>query len=676
MLALIGKYVFKFLFLIRIPEQIIMTDLISAYTFRFYLLLLLFFSGIWLSAQEKDTLRIAFDQILILNDTTYFGVNDSIVVIDEGSEYEIIKNFLVRNPSYYKRKPQKMESVKRLNDRYGRILMGQIYNKQEELPEEFNPSDNYYSRYNGRFIKDIQIERVAVLDGNVFDTSEVVMSTAGRFLNSTYSPTKERVIRNNLKFSKNEMVNARVFSDNERLLRELSYIEDARIQVIPDENSLDSVIVVVVVKDRYPFGIGGTIDDYNAFEAELYSRNFLGNGHNLGLTLEFDGSTDDKFGYGAYYGIGNMGGTFINGNIRLNKGVDRDIYQATLAKPFVTTYTKFGGEGIFEHLTEKAEEKSNAIDSFFSPNEKYTMNRIDLWVGYSFVFPVQERHPFLNIAGRFYLEDYTNVSEDFYEYNYSFHDNNLYLASLSFQQVSYIKTSKLFQYGTIEDVPVGFNLNLTGGWQRTSFVERPYAGARLNYALFSQTAGIFSVTADVGAFQYESDFEDLVSVLKLGYASPLIHVGALELRNLLQISYNAVYKPRYLIPILYTDYFTARSETDGFYGNENIAVNYHPIFYTNYNLYGFRFSVDPFMDIGKVNKAVYNDNHWDSYSVVGVNLSTKNESLIFPALHLQFAYYLNRISDEPRFRFKLVFKDIKLFKNFTELKPRIAEAIR
>ena len=78
--------------------------------------------------------------------------------------------------------------------------------------------------------------------------------------------------------------------------------------------------------------------------------------------------------------------------------------------------TKFGGEGIFEHLTEKAEEKSNAIDSFFSPNEKYTMNRIDLWVGYSFVFPVQERHPFLNIAGRFYLEDYTNVSEDFYEY--------------------------------------------------------------------------------------------------------------------------------------------------------------------------------------------------------------------------------------------------------------------
>jgi hypothetical protein len=43
---------------------------------------------------------------------------------------------------------------------------------------------------------------------------------------------------------------------------------------------------------------------------------------------------------------------------------------------------------------------------------------------------------------------------------------------------------------------------------------------------------------------------------------------------------------------------------------------------------------------------------------------------------MQLAYYVNAITQEPRFKFKLVFKDLRLFRDFTELKPRIAEAIR
>jgi hypothetical protein len=629
-----------------------------------------------LMGQEPNTIRIRFDQILVLPDTAYFGVNDSVIAVEKGTNYDLIKNFLVRKPSYYKRKPHKIESAKQLNDKYGRILMGQILNKQEELPEEFNPADNYYSIYQDRVVKSIQIERVAVLDGNVFDTLDVETSNAGRFLNSTYSPTKERVIRNNLKFKENDAVNPRIFSDNERLLRKLSYIEDARISIEPVGNSLDSVVVLVVVKDRFPMGIGGDINDYNAFEIEPYSRNFLGWGHSIGAIFEFDGSTDDKFGYGAYYGIDNIAGTFINGELRFNKGVDQDLFRISFAKPFATTYTRFGGEAIYEKYTEKVRERRFVIDSLYPSNATYSSNLLDIWMGYSFLFQHKSKHPFLNLAGRFYAEEFSDLPDKDLEYNYLFHDNRILIASLSFQQISYIKTSKLVQYGTIEDVPTGVNASLTGGWQHTSFVDRPYAGVRLNYALYFQNAGIFATTADFGLFHFQSDFEDVISTLKLAYASPLTDIGNFELRNLFQISYNAVYNPRYLIPVLYTNYLMAREGNDGFYGNENFVMNYHPIFYTRYNLWGFHFSVDPFIDIGWVNRAVFDENNWDAYSMLGFNLSTKNESLIIPAMHVQFAYYLNGIPDEPRFKFKLVFKDIKLFRGFTELKPRIAEAVR
>jgi hypothetical protein len=554
--------------------------------------------------------------------------------------------------------------------------MGQIYSKQEELPEEFNLADNYYSIYENRVVKSIQIERVAVLDGDVFDTLHVESSSAGRFLNSTYSPTKERVVRNNLKFKENDVVNPRIFSDNERLLRELSYIEDAIIRVLPVENTMDSVIVRVTVKDRYPIGFGGKINDYNAFELEPYSRNFMGWGHSIGAILEYDGSTDDKFGYGAYYGIDNLGGTFVNGELSFNRGVDKDLLELTLSKPFSTTYTRFGGEVIYKKRTEKVRERRYVVDSLYAPQEEYSSRLFDMWMGYSFLFQYKNKHPFINLAGRFYSEVFTELPDEDIEFNHLFHDNRIVLASLSYQQVSYVKTSKLVQYGTIEDVPTGINLNLTGGWQHTSYVDRPYVGARLNYALYFQNAGIFLTSADLGTFRYKSDFEDAISVLKLAYASPLSSIGNFELRNIFQLSYNAVYNPRYLIPVLYRDYFMAIEGLEGFHGNDNFVMNYHPIFYTNYNLWGFRFSFDPFIDIGWVNRPVYNENKWDAYSMLGINLSTKNESLIFPAMHLQLAYFVNDMPDEPRFKFKLVFKDIKLFRDFTELRPRIAQAIR
>ena len=123
----------------------VMVRLTGNITFGYGLFIVIFLLSYSLEGQEKDTVRIEFDQILLLSDTTFFGVNDSCVVLEKGAKYELTKNFLVRKPSYYAKRPYKIESAKRLTNKYGRLLMGQIYSKQEELPEEFNPSDNYFN---------------------------------------------------------------------------------------------------------------------------------------------------------------------------------------------------------------------------------------------------------------------------------------------------------------------------------------------------------------------------------------------------------------------------------------------------------------------------------------------------------------------------------------------------
>ena len=48
-------------------------------------------------------------------------------------------------------------------------------------------------------------------------------------------------------------------ADNERLLRELPFVDDARIIIVPaDSNFVD---VAVIVREKYPYGASVRIDD-------------------------------------------------------------------------------------------------------------------------------------------------------------------------------------------------------------------------------------------------------------------------------------------------------------------------------------------------------------------------------------------------------------------------------
>lgn len=622
-------------------------------------------------AQQRDTVEIAFNQLLLLPDTIYYGINDSLVVVDADSDYRLIKNFLVRKPAYYERKPHKKGSVTRLHGKYVRMLMGQIHTRKEDLPEDFNPADNYYTFFKDRVIKDIYIEGVPVLDGNLIDTSNAEISGFGRFLNSTYHPTRERIIRNNLTFQSNQKVNPRIFSDNERLLRNLSYIEDAKIKIEPVEGSTDSVNVIVVTKDKYPIGIGGDVNDYNHFEIEPYTRNFMGRGHNVGLLFQYNGSADEKLGYGAYYAIDNIGGAFVNTEVSFNQGIDRNFFRTEIEKPFLTTNTRFGGEVLYEKLEEKIWEKEGVIDSLYPDNTMYGVDVFDIWSGYSFLFRNDLTKPFLNIAGRFYVEKYEIGLESWHEINYPFHDKYLYLLSASLQKVSYIKTSKLLQFGTIEDVPVGLNLNTTIGWGHTTFYDRPYMGLRLNYSVYEQNTGIFYAAADIGGFRYQNKFEDAVIGFLFNYLSPLGSAGRFEWRNIFEVSYTSLYNPRYLIPVVFTNYELDLEEY-GYLGDANLEFRYKPVFYSPFDVGGFRFSFNPYVDLGWLRSPKSISGESDFYAMLGLSAGIKNESLIFPAMHVYLGYYVNELRNEPQFEFRIVFKDLKLFSEFTSLKPRLA----
>jgi hypothetical protein len=303
--------------------------------------------------------------------------------------------------------------------------------------------------------------------------------------------------------------------------------------------------------------------------------------------------------------------------------------------------------------------------------EHYTVQSVDLWLGYSIFLSQELTKPFLNVGARYFSDVYSERPEIGPETNFYFHDKHTYLGAMSYQQISFLETSKLLGFGSVEYVPKGFNLGLILGWQKTSYVNRPYAGFHVNYSALLKKAGMLSVLTEVGGYRRNSKVEDAVVDAKFNYFSPLISVSNLAFRNFLSFSFNTNVNPLYLNKITFDGGLHNLDEVEQ-YGNSTILVKYQPVFYTPYQWLGFNLTLNPYFHLGWIGESKIFDTQKYFYSILGLGASIKNESLIFPAMHLYAGYHPNNASGNSKFSFEIVFKDYKILNFFADLKPKTA----
>ncbi len=619
--------------------------------------------------QENDTIRLGANEILLLNDTIYYGHLDSFIILNKNTRYQIRENNFFREAQEDKQSAAN-DTATQLTNRFKKFIAEQIYATKEIIPKGFNPSDDYFKNYEGMIIKAIHYNQVKVLDGSVFDTT-YVSTGLGRFLNQIHAPTKKRVLKNNTRFEINQPINSRVFSDNERILRNLPYVEEAKIYVLPITDNSDSVNILVVTKDKYPIGVSGELKDYNYFEVEPYTRNFLGLGHRIGTNIIYKGDADQKLGIGVSYLADNILGTFTNGEIGYVNSHLKENFYTRFEKPFVSTDTRYGGALSYEYLSSSRITSHYLPDSLWENEDQFSAQSFNAWLGYSVFLSRDITKPFLNFAARYFSDVYSKRPEVDPETNFFFHDKRTWLGAVSYQRVSFLETSKLFNFGTIEYVPEGFNLGATLGWQRTSFVERPYAGLHVNYSTLLKKKGILLFQTEAGGYNRKSKIEDGVINVNVHYLSPLLPLAGAEMRHLLSFSYNTNINPLYLNKFTFARDMHGLDNIEDF-GNSTLLVKYQPVIYIPHELYGFNFTINPFVDLGWIDDSNWEIGQKNIHTVVGLGASVKNESLIFPALHVYAGYHPQSVAGQSRFMFEFVFRDYKILNFFAEFKPKTA----
>lgn len=507
-------------------------------------------------------------------------------------------------------------------------------------------SEKALEPYEGKVIRTIYVESMGF--EQVFtDSNSRIKYWGTRLLNQVHTDTREWVIRNNLFIKKNDKFSAYKVSDNERHLRSLGFIQDARIVIMPSESGSDSVDLLVITKDV--FSLSGIVDaDATTARVRAGDDNLFGWGQSLRATMLYDLNRNPRTGYEVRYSKNNICGTFVNADIgysMVNNGVHVGIEQEDasylrLSRPLISPYSHLvGGLELSSNTSVNTYGKSDSL--FYS----YHYNYYNAWAGY-------------NLANHRFLEKYTRYRKrEFLALRYMnthfsslpfqvgekfdplYNNKQAILGSLTLFEEDFYKTSYIYGFGTTEDVPIGYNINATSGWYRQNNLNRAYAGISLNYFEARPNGYFAQYYLRFGTF-FNKGPEDITFLAGIDAYSPLVGIARTKMRQFVRVSYSRLDRRLTYAPLKIDNTFGIRDfNSDSLWGKERINLNTDLVLYTRYKIFGFRMAPFLYSDFVWLRPEPGTGGKPHIYTGIGGGLRIRNDNFVFGTIEARCIYF-------------------------------------
>ena len=531
----------------------------------------------------------------------------------------------------------------------------------------FNKSFEEYTLYSGKIIRRIRVVQVRLFSGSVNDTTDLIKDKKEGIINKIHYDTKVNVISKYLTFHVGEEFNPHHISDSERILRKLSFIEDSKIFAFTSKSDTAKVDVIVVTKDRFPWGFEVIPYSYNRLLTSVYNRNVLGNGWNFEFKYLYNGGFQQPNGVDTQIDFINIAGWFVDATLEYYYNAKEEGSRLYFSKPFITVETKYSGGLELENF----HSYQNYEDTLHIP---FTYNQEDIWLARQFSLSNKDRSKTLFIAGALGRKEFTRRPFIAADSNYFFYNTNAALGSIIYSKLDYYKSSLIYGFGITEDIPVGTRISITSGIAYDDFYRLNYYGFRAIHSMISSKRGYALFDFKWGALYERRDFQYGWTSLSGTYISPLNHKRKFSFRHFIQINYSQVFSP-------FKNYYLSLSGENGIHGLnlddlkgiKRAYFSYETVMFTPVNIFGFKVAMFGFGDLAYISngsKLISADN---LYSGVGIGWRIKNESLVFGAVQIQLAYYSRTIDGSGRMGFNVQTRVRRVVQDVYPVKPELLD---
>ncbi len=623
--------------------------------------------------QPSDSLmkvRVKGNRFFIASDTNFFVQNDTMLLVPGNLEYMVSRYPPLNDAGTYREIRQRMGKSRFLQPLYN-LTFVDPGDGPEQGGEKLKESTKPFKQYEGKVIRDIRFMTLEPFGPGIYDTAGQPYTTAGKVGNALHIKTRSYILRDNLLISEGELLDPLAISDNELLIRNLSYIDDTRFVVVPDENS-DSVDIVVITKDKFSVGINPIIKSYNNVTIKLWNENLYGLGHHIQGEASFiaDRQPLARFEHGSYT-IPNINGSFITGNIAYDLIDDTHKYSIGFTRGYLPPSINTGLG--MQYARYSWEEESNGLDSVPGISD-YEMEIQQLFLGHAFDLKDKENSlmhniyitPGISILNRQYVSRPELIGDDTANHR----NFTLFLGNLSLSRNNFYTSNYFYEFGRTENIPYGFMLNLLGGFEAGERYNRFYSGFYISASDYIPRAGYLYAGIGSGGYIRNGRIEEGLIECTVNYSSELFRIRHNKVRIFSYITYDRG------INRAAEDYlrFDGNNGIKGFSseavtGNQRLSFQVEPVVFTPWVFLGFRFVFFAYAAIGVIGKEENYILDKQLYSGFGLGVRIKNDNLVFDALEISISFFPNSPADQKNFRFDAGGIPTPVFNNFLPGQP-------
>jgi len=505
--------------------------------------------------------------------------------------------------------------------------------------------------YAGKRINSITIEQQNFLSS--IDSKESNLKDIfSKIGNKLQSNSKKRAIRENIFFKEWELFDPSIIAYNEKWLRDLSYIQDAKILALITPYDTNQVDVIVVTKDLFSYGGELLINNKDAYAAKLNNINFLGTGNSIQINQNFENQRSPKSGWGYDVGLSNFLGTFISINAGVNQfgnNISNNVLSArknyiSVQRPILHPNSKWlGGMEYLE--TENENVFPGKWDTIFDQQLNYNLKHKDIWIGYQLT--KQSKRIKLNEYKQFiqyrYLENDFRARPIDYLLQLDRNYQNLKANFLSFTLVrqSVYRTRYLYGLGRYEDLPIGQSLTWTTGYSQIEKDRSAYLGFKFEQYKLSKKENYNHVIANIATSYINKSLQDIRFLSSLEQFSKLKYLNnGLRYRQILNLSFTQTLKNKYNEALRINSIFgIPQLNREQIKGGTRLSANWETVLYNNRAIWGFKSAPFVFGNLTYI-RAVGNPIlKGDIYTAIGSGMRIRNENLIFGTIELKGFYF-------------------------------------
>ena len=514
----------------------------------------------------------------------------------------------------------------------------------------FNQISNLKS-YTGKRINSITIEQhnfftsIDSKESNIKD----LFSRIGNKINSN---SNIRAIRENLFFKEWDLFDPSIIAYNEKWLRDLSYIQDAKITAIITPYDTNQIDLVVVTKDLFSYGGEILINNKNSYSAKLNNINLGGTGNGVQVSQNFDNSRSPKSGWGYDFRLNNLLGSFISlnagiedyGNNMANNAYSAQKKYISVQRPILHPNSKWlGGMEYLEAVNENV--YPSRWDSIFNKALNYNLKHKDIWIGYQLT---KKKGLINNNEDRQFIQ-YRHLENNFkerpIEYQLQLDRNyqNLIADFISFTIVrqSVYRTRYLYGLGRYEDLPIGRSLTWTTGKYQIEQDHAPYLGFKFEQYKLTKQENYTHIIANIASSYMNQSLQDFRFLASLEQFSKLKYLdNGFGYRQILNLSFTQTLKNKYNEALrINSIYGIPQLNKEQIKGGTRISTNWETVFYNNRALWGFKSAPFVFGNLTYIRTVGEPILKGDLFSSIGSGLRIRNENLIFGTIELKGFYF-------------------------------------